>query len=193
MARTYILLREFHKTIKSNSRIFSLYQAIACLSVKKAIQELIPEIKLSIKYPNDVYAFEGSIYKKISGALIEQGFIGQKLDYTIIGIGVNVEQKEFPKELVEKATSISLLGLKINTVELAEKMDDHINSYLVEDESEIFLEWSEQLNIMNKEIEVEGKGKWSVEEFLEDGRLSLKRDNENIIIDNGDSVRYQLG
>ncbi len=54
---------------------------------------LLPRIKL----PNDVYIGK----RKISGILGER-----KSDYLIIGIGINVNQKEFPPEISEIATSM---------------------------------------------------------------------------------------
>ena len=39
-----------------------------------------------IKWPNDVYA-QG---RKLSGILIENGFLGEEIDHSIVGIGINV-------------------------------------------------------------------------------------------------------
>ena len=54
---------------------------------------------IRIKWPNDVYVN----HKKIAGILIENVFRGQELRSTIVGIGVNVNQKSFR---CEGATSI---------------------------------------------------------------------------------------
>lgn len=54
-----------------------------------------------IKWPNDIY-FEK---KKIAGILIENSISGKNLNYSIIGIGLNVNQEIFENDL-EKATSL---------------------------------------------------------------------------------------
>lgn len=54
-----------------------------------------------IKWPNDIYVGR----KKIAGMLIENGISGQELKYSIIGIGLNVNQTQFP---ISGASSIRL-------------------------------------------------------------------------------------
>ena len=60
--------------------------------------------KVCIKWPNDIYVDD----KKIAGILIENTITGSKIDYCIIGIGLNVNQTEFSKKL-PNPTSLKLL------------------------------------------------------------------------------------
>ena len=77
----------------SFSSHFSL-NLITSLSVKEVLVcHGINE--LSIKWPNDIL----SANKKISGILIENLYKGEKLIGSIIGIGINVNQVDFPKDL----------------------------------------------------------------------------------------------
>jgi BirA family transcriptional regulator, biotin operon repressor / biotin---[acetyl-CoA-carboxylase] ligase len=62
--------------------------------------------QVAVKWPNDVLA--GG--RKIAGILIESQVIGQQLSGVVVGIGLNVEQRAFPEELAELATSLALLG-----------------------------------------------------------------------------------
>ena len=55
---------------------------------------------VSIKWPNDVLIKN----KKVCGILIE----GQILEYLVIGVGLNINQKAFPDGLRRPATSLSL-------------------------------------------------------------------------------------
>ncbi|HKK46440.1 MAG TPA: biotin--[acetyl-CoA-carboxylase] ligase [Balneolaceae bacterium] len=57
-----------------------------------------------IKWPNDVM-LNG---KKVAGFLTETVFSGNKLDRLVIGIGFNVNQKEFPDKIADKSTSVYL-------------------------------------------------------------------------------------
>ena len=52
-------------------------------------------IEADIKWPNDIYVSG----KKICGILIENSLKGQTIDWTIIGIGLNVNQFNFPVNL----------------------------------------------------------------------------------------------
>lgn len=54
---------------------------------------------VSIKWPNDVLIGD----KKVCGILLE----GQLPNYLVIGVGLNVNQKEFPSNLRRPATSIA--------------------------------------------------------------------------------------
>jgi len=57
-----------------------------------------------IKWPNDIVI--GS--KKICGILTEMAAEIDRVDYVVIGIGINVNNTLFPEELQEKATSLKL-------------------------------------------------------------------------------------
>jgi len=70
----------------------------ATLSVQKLLSSYVSDIK--IRFPNDLITKN----KKIAGILIEKGN-----NFTIFGIGVNVNQKIFPEEIKEKATSLYLI------------------------------------------------------------------------------------
>ncbi|WP_165799040.1 biotin--[acetyl-CoA-carboxylase] ligase [Sphingobacterium corticibacter] len=57
-----------------------------------------------IKWPNDMMLGD----KKACGVLIENTIKGQEIRYSIVGIGVNIGQREFPKDIAQKATSLFL-------------------------------------------------------------------------------------
>ena len=52
-------------------------------------------IKAWIKWPNDIYCGD----KKICGILIENSLMGEQIRWSIIGIGLNVNQTNFPTDL----------------------------------------------------------------------------------------------
>lgn len=69
--------------------------------LQKEIYKLY-NIELQIKQPNDLMLNN----KKICGILIESNSVSSKVNYLIISIGFNVNQKEFPSELKNIATSL---------------------------------------------------------------------------------------
>ena len=59
-----------------------------------------------IKQPNDIYVDD----MKICGMLIENGIRGERLDYSIIGIGPNVNQTLFDPSLPNPISMCSITG-----------------------------------------------------------------------------------
>ena len=75
---------------------------IGCL-VSKVINRIC-NVRTYVKKPNDIFFNE----KKLGGVLIETQYSLKKLDYLIIGIGINVNQKSLPEDIQEIATSLSI-------------------------------------------------------------------------------------
>lgn len=75
----------------------------AAVAVAEAIQAVTPKT-VGIKWVNDVYC-DG---KKVCGILTEGGFTDGKLEYAVLGIGVNVAPpaKGFPAEFASRASAV---------------------------------------------------------------------------------------
>ncbi len=73
------------------------------IALSRALNRLTESDGFSLKWPNDVLAEN----KKVAGILVERF-----LDFTIIGIGVNVNNNIFPEGIKNKATSLRLLSGK---------------------------------------------------------------------------------
>jgi birA, biotin-[acetyl-CoA-carboxylase] ligase region len=59
-----------------------------------------------IKWPNDIYINDD----KIAGILIENSIIGNTLESTIAGIGININQTEFPSSVTDPVSLRMLTG-----------------------------------------------------------------------------------
>lgn len=81
----------------------SMLTLVSALAVAKAIRNLTG-LEAQIKWPNDI-VLNG---KKICGILTESSTDLEFVNYIVVGIGVNVNQKEFTEDLDEKATSLWL-------------------------------------------------------------------------------------
>ncbi len=79
---------------------FSLSVAVS-VALQAVLQGFARE-KVSIKWPNDIFIGD----KKVAGILIENTIAGKQLKHAIIGIGVNVNQDQFPDKL--NGTAVSL-------------------------------------------------------------------------------------
>lgn len=91
-----------HPSFLHPAKQFTLNIAI-CLAIRETLSRIINQ-KVEIKWPNDIY-ING---KKIAGILIENILQGSTWKYAIVGIGINVNQKQFPEGL-KNASSLSIL------------------------------------------------------------------------------------
>lgn len=66
---------------------------VAALSASDALREA--GVECIIKWSNDLYVGDS----KIGGILIEHSLMGEMLTRTVIGIGINVHQSQFPSDL----------------------------------------------------------------------------------------------
>lgn len=100
------------------------YKSIDGITVEigKIIHEILSskfDLNFEIKLPNDILC-NG---KKICGILCESSIINDKVNYIIIGIGLNVNQTNFNEEIKDIATSLkNELGYDVDKDELIEKI-----------------------------------------------------------------------
>lgn len=73
---------------------------IAGAAIVKALNNL--QVPAKIKWPNDIIINN----KKLSGILTELSAEIERVNYIVVGIGMNVKNLDFDKELEEKATSL---------------------------------------------------------------------------------------
>lgn len=87
---------------------------IAAVSVSQAIKN-ITGLSSGIKWPNDIVVNR----KKVCGILSEMSAEWQKINYLVIGIGINANQENFPDEIAQIATSLKKeSGEQVNRMEL---------------------------------------------------------------------------
>ena len=89
--------------------LFSLNKTIA-VSIYSVLREFLPQNTVHIKWPNDILIER----RKVAGILIENNFIGNKLNWSIAGIGLNVNQKF---EHLTEINASSLSEITGNTIE----------------------------------------------------------------------------
>lgn len=121
----------------------SMLTLVVALAVETAIADSL-NCQPMIKWPNDIVLNK----KKICGILTELTLKGTEIDYVVIGIGINVNNKDFPEEIVQTASSLSLeLGLKIDREMLITKVWEHFAVYY-----ELFLQ-SGDLSLIKEKYE----------------------------------------
>lgn len=77
--------------------------SMAAVAVARAIERLA-DVEVQIKWVNDLFIAG----KKVCGILCEAGMDFQtgRLDYAVVGVGVNTARMEFPEEIADIATSV---------------------------------------------------------------------------------------
>ncbi len=74
---------------------------------------------ITIKWPNDIYWHD----KKLCGILIETAFAGNKIDYAIAGIGINVNQREFVSNAPNPISLYHIIGHEIDLEKLLQTIN----------------------------------------------------------------------
>jgi BirA family biotin operon repressor/biotin-[acetyl-CoA-carboxylase] ligase len=85
---------------RESSHYITFYGAVA---IARAL-ECVTGSPFECKWPNDVLVNK----KKVCGILVENSFHHERLEFSIIGFGINITQRSFPSPLHETATSLSL-------------------------------------------------------------------------------------
>jgi BirA family biotin operon repressor/biotin-[acetyl-CoA-carboxylase] ligase len=76
----------------------------AGLAVRAAVQEIVDGMVPDLKWPNDLL-IDG---KKFCGILTEMNAEATRVRHAVVGIGINVNQTNFPADLQASATSLRL-------------------------------------------------------------------------------------
>ncbi|MEX0748298.1 MAG: biotin--[acetyl-CoA-carboxylase] ligase [Rhodothermales bacterium] len=100
----------------------------AGLAVAEALDAFISPISADIKWPNDILV-RG---RKCGGILLESRWTGSdKVPAVVLGIGVNVNQAEFPAEISDRATSLLLeTGRRVARAPLLAAILDRLEKWL---------------------------------------------------------------
>lgn len=110
---------------------------IASMSVVELLKRHCLTAK--IKWPNDIYVGD----RKICGILIEHSVSGDKLGRSIIGIGINVNQNDFPAHLPNPTSMVREGAEKLDPKQLLEEFMQIFESFSSADEGiirEMYLE-----------------------------------------------------
>ena len=133
---------------------FNVLSLVSAVSICQYLEQTLKIKNVSIKWPNDVFVNN----KKICGILLE----GQIPHYVVIGIGLNVNQRNFVGEFNNSPTSISIeLGHDIDIYQLKNdlfKMILEKVSKLLDKKVEFFNYFANHNYLINKDVSFEKDG-----------------------------------
>jgi BirA family biotin operon repressor/biotin-[acetyl-CoA-carboxylase] ligase len=108
-----------------------LLSKVFSLAVVRALNQY--GINALIKWPNDIYVEN----RKIAGILIEHSFCGEKLSFSVIGLGLNIKQKNFAPMNVTPTSVILETGKAYSNDEVLLLILNNFNSLYALLENEV--------------------------------------------------------
>ena len=176
----------------------SMITLVMALSVCEAIEDLY-SLECNIKWPNDIVINS----KKISGILTEMSSDIDGIKYIISGVGINANNKDFPKDISDIATSLYIeSGIHIRRADLIAKVIYYFYQnlsifLLTEDISELKSKYESRLINVGRKVQIiDPKACYNAEALGidNDGALLVKKDGKVLRIISGEvSVRGLYG
>lgn len=157
----------------------------AGLCVCKAIRK-ITDLDAKIKWPNDIL-ING---KKVCGILTEMNAEMEKINFIIVGIGINVNISSFPQEISNVATSLEIESnkkwkRKDIIKELLTEFETYYDLYQIENNFSVFLNDYRKFCItIGKNVHVFSKEPFDAQaiDVTNEGELLVKKENGEIVI-----------
>ena len=177
----------------------SMLTLVFALATRKGIEEATG-LDSQIKWPNDLVLHK----KKICGILTEMSTELMEIQYVVCGIGINVNQTEFPEEIRKTATSLYLeTGVKHQRSIIIAKIMEAFEAYYgqfvkTQDMSALLSEYNAHLVNLGNEVCVlapEGEFRGISEGINETGGLLVRRPDGTVteVISGEVSVRGVYG
>lgn len=161
---------------------------LTAVALAKAIQVALG-MKVQIKWPNDLL-YQG---KKFCGILTELNAESDRINYLVIGIGINVNtvESDFPEELREIATSLRIAsGKEIKRAALLQSFCQEFEAeyihYLSHGFERVKAEWEDRSISMGRMVTVR-----TIHTTIEGKSIGL--DPEGVlIVEDGSGVRHKV-
>lgn len=103
------------------SRQFLLSEAVS-LAIVEVLRRHLPDERVKIKWPNDIYVADG----KICGILIEHSITSSGINHSIVGMGINVNQLCFLSDAPNPVSMFQISGFKYDLRALMAEFCDAI-------------------------------------------------------------------
>ena len=156
-----------------------LISQITALSVKQTLDRYVDDI--TVKWPNDIYWRD----RKICGMLIENDLAGQFIYSSILGIGININQKEFKSNAPNPVSLYLIIGKRTDREKFLQEFLERLyaNYLLLLQEKEVLIQEAYRQSLYRREgfhlyEDANGRFEAAIEEIEPSGYLHLRlRDN----------------
>jgi len=178
-----ILLKQNYPEKKIN-----IINLLSSLSVAQALENLY-QLNIELKWPNDVLVNK----RKIAGILLESVSKGKKIEKLVVGIGINVNQPNFPGKFEIQPTSVRKEFKSIVSRErlLSEVLNifENLLATAFENSNKILNDWRERCKMIGERVKIIQDNKTLVgvfDDIDEEGYLMLKSEDKIEKIHYGD-------
>ena len=133
---------------------------LAAVALTKALHKM-GLVECGIKWPNDILVND----RKVVGILTELNASMERINYLVMGIGINTSltKKELPKDLRKTVTSFTIENVPVHRQALLQEVLLQLERYYEIAETEgfkpILAEWKVLSMMMGKEVEVSEPGR----------------------------------
>jgi BirA family transcriptional regulator, biotin operon repressor / biotin---[acetyl-CoA-carboxylase] ligase len=171
----------FHPDFLPLKKIYLISKAIA-LAIKDFLAE--EGIHAKIKWPNDIYVDD----KKICGVLIENSLRGSIVLQSVCGIGLNINQQIFPKDIPNPVSMKMVTGKTYSIDECRVRLCRQLEKRYLQIKAQNFnLINNDYLKSLHRFYEMEtyettdGKFNAQIIDVEDEGRLVIKKENGSIL------------
>jgi BirA family biotin operon repressor/biotin-[acetyl-CoA-carboxylase] ligase len=139
------------------------------LAAAVAVCESLAPLDTLVKWPNDIWL---SPRRKVAGILLE----GRPQEgWAVVGIGLNVRTREFPDELRETATSLTLAGVETTVPEALAALLAALDRWLDAPAAEVLSAWRSRDALRGSPVRWTG-GSGTAAGITDDGALLVETD-----------------
>ena len=147
----------------------ALFALLAGVAVSRALKRF-GVADVGLKWPNDVWLTGG----KIAGCLAHGA-----ADHLVVGIGVNVSQRELPAQIADAATSLRRAGHEIDRLALLARLSAELDRVAdPANRADALVEWRRRSITLGREVEVRDSGtatyRGTASALAEDGALLVQ-------------------
>jgi len=170
------------RIVPSKTPLITLMAAVACAEAIDKVTGLLP----AIKWPNDLLLER----KKLGGILTEADMELDRINFVVVGIGINVNMTRalFPPSIKDTATSLQeALGREISRIALIQSILRYLEQWYQRlaqgNVEEITRRWKELSLVKGQQIEVTSLGevvRGTALDIDEDGALLVQTDTNTI-------------
>ncbi len=184
----------FSVLLRPSQAHLSQINMAATIAVSNTVRKFT-KLQPTIKWPNDVRLR----HRKVAGILIESTFKGQSLQYSVLGIGINVNfvtsasleiSDTATSMLIESGQQYDLIKILGSTIETLDDLYARIskNESLVE-------EWASELDTLGQTIRLESHGnviEGTAESVDRQGNLVLRKRDGSVFTAVAGEVTLQI-
>ncbi len=131
-----ILLRPSYLPAKEQFALSRMVAVALLLAIRPYTKAQQNSGVLSLKWPNDLYFAD----RKMAGVLIESDLMQGQIEYSIVGIGLNVNERNAPAHLPKFCSLYMITGQEYDTDQIARRIVDYclwLNKRLANGQSRI--------------------------------------------------------